>query len=105
MMPCEDYKIRPARTGEAGLLGDLAMRSKAHWGYSAGFMEACREELSYSEKQLVSGDMCFFVLEHARKIIGFYTLKRLVQAEAELEALFVEPAFIGKDAVSFRAAW
>lgn len=95
-MPREHYKIRPARPGEARALGDLALRSKARWGYSAGFLEACREELSWSEEQLVSGDMRFLVLEHAWHIIGFYALHRRTETSIELEALFVEPAFIGR---------
>jgi len=38
--------IRPARREECGLLTELALRSKAVWGYDAAFMEACREELT-----------------------------------------------------------
>ena len=30
---------------EADCLTALCMRSKAHWGYDAAFMHACREEL------------------------------------------------------------
>jgi hypothetical protein len=43
--------IRPARVDEAHLLSDLALRSKAYWGYSPELIEQCREELSYSEEQ------------------------------------------------------
>jgi Acetyltransferase (GNAT) family. len=39
--------------------------------------------------------MRFFVLETAQRVVGFYALKRLSEAETELEAMFVEPAFIG----------
>jgi hypothetical protein len=38
--------IRFATPDEAELLTSLAMRSKASWGYSAEFMEACRAELT-----------------------------------------------------------
>jgi len=95
MLSREHHKIRPAQSGEARQLSDLALRSKAHWDYSARFLEACREELSFSEKQLVSRNRRFFVLEQAWTIIGFYALNRQTQAEIELEALFVEPEFIG----------
>ncbi len=41
--------IRPARADEARELGEPAFRSKAHWGYGAAFMEACREDLAVTE--------------------------------------------------------
>jgi GNAT superfamily N-acetyltransferase len=91
----EADSIRPARVDEAGLLSDLALRSKAHWGYSPEFIERCRAELSYSEEQLLAEHMRFFVLESVQRIVGFYALKRLSRTEIELEAMFVEPAFIG----------
>ena len=91
----EAESIRPARVDEAGLLSDLALRSKAHWGYSPEFIERCRAELSYSEEQLLAEHMRFFVLESAQRVVGFYALKQLSRIEIELEAMFVEPAFIG----------
>jgi GNAT superfamily N-acetyltransferase len=92
----EDNLIRPARVDEARLLSELALRSKAHWGYSPEFLEACRAELSYGEGQLLSACMRFFVLESARRIVGFYALERQSRTDYELDALFVEPAFIGR---------
>src|SRR5688572_15177157 len=88
--------IRPARVEEARLLSDLALRSKAHWGYSAEFIEQCREELSYSEQQLRAEHMRFFVIESLQGVAGFYAVKRLSANEMELEAMFVEPASIGE---------
>ncbi len=88
--------IRPARVEEARLLSDLALRSKAHWGYSAEFIEQCRKELSYSEQQLRAEHMRFFVIESLQRVAGFYALKRLSANEMELEAMFVEPASIGE---------
>ena len=92
----EARSLRPARVDEADLLSDLALRSKAHWGYSPEFIERCRAELSYSEQQLRAANMRFCVLESAGCVVGFYALKRLSRTEIELEAMFVEPAFIGK---------
>ncbi|MEJ8640513.1 hypothetical protein WKI68_01855 [Streptomyces sp. MS1.HAVA.3] len=37
--------VRAARAAEAEAMTGLAMRSKAHWGYDAGFLSACAEEL------------------------------------------------------------
>ena len=91
----ERHRLRPARAGESRLLSELALRSKAHWGYSPEFLEACRAELSYGEEQLQSEHMRFFVLESARGIVGFYALAHQSGTEFELDALFVEPALIG----------
>jgi hypothetical protein len=37
--------IRAARPDEAAALTDLAMRSKAYWGYGASFLARCRAAL------------------------------------------------------------
>jgi GNAT superfamily N-acetyltransferase len=92
----EDHLIRPAQAGEAQVLSELALRSKAHWGYSTEFLETVRAELSYSEKQLQSEQARFFVLEQGRQAVGFYALVHQSGTEIELDALFVEPEHIGK---------
>ena len=71
------------------------MRSKAHWGYSDEFMSACREELTYSDAQIDSDNYEFYVCEAEGRVVGFYVLERVGSTDAELEALFVEPASIG----------
>ena len=72
----------------------LAMRSKACWGYSKEFMEACRAELTYDAAYLGRHEV--YVLESGSRLIGFYSLERLPDAALELGALFVEPGDIGK---------
>ena len=55
---------------EADRLSDLAFRSKAHWGYSPEFMEACREELRVAVAAIAAGRV--FVLEwstHAGRLV------------------------------------
>ena len=84
--------IRPARAGEAGLLSDLALRSKAHWGYDADFLEACREELTLSADYIRGAPV--FVLEEDGRVVGFYGFREQ-GTELELLYLFVEPAAIG----------
>ena len=81
---------------EAAEISSLAMRSKAHWGYSDEFMSACRAELTYSDAQIDSDDYEFYVCEAEGRITGFYALELLGSIDAELEALFVEPASIGQ---------
>ena len=40
--------IRRANVSEVESLSDIAYRSKAHWGYTREFMDACRDELTLS---------------------------------------------------------
>ena len=88
--------IRDAEPSEADLLTTLARRSKASWGYSPEFMLACQDELTYTSEEIESPAYCFVVAEVTGRCVGFYALVRLTQDETELEALFVEPAHIGK---------
>jgi len=79
--------IRPARPDELPALSELALRSKAVWGYSAEFMAACRSELTVRAEHLPLA----FVAELEGTIAGFYALSVLDAARVELEFLFVEP--------------
>jgi GNAT superfamily N-acetyltransferase len=88
--------IRQAKSSEANALTGLAIRSKAYWGYSASFMEACREELTVTERSLNSPDRHYYVAEAGTKVLGYYALEKLNGPEFELEALFVEPDSIGQ---------
>ena len=88
--------IRPACADEASLLSELAFRSKAYWGYSDEFMAACRVELSYTPAQIAAPEYHFFVTEAARAIRGFYALEQRSSSTVEVEAMFVEPAWVGK---------
>ena len=85
--------IRRARVGEAGSLSELALRSKAHWGYHAEFLEAMRELLTFTERDLV--DDLVYVLEQGREPVGVY---RIVgnPPEGELSDLWLDPSFIGR---------
>ena len=86
--------LREARADEAALLSALALRSKAVWGYSREFMEACRDELTYAAEEIAQGG--FVVAEEDGGIVGFYALERCAPGEVELDALFVEPGAIGR---------
>jgi GNAT superfamily N-acetyltransferase len=80
--------VRPARAGEGAELSALALRSKGHWGYPAEFLEACRAELTYTEADCTSGDL--YVAASDDEPAGFHLLRG-----DELEALFVDPRWIG----------
>ena len=88
--------IRHARPAEAEVLSDLALRSKAHWGYSQEFLAACKGELSYSAEQLNDEQSDFFVAKIASTTVGFYAISRIDAENYELAALFLEPKHIGR---------
>ena len=84
--------IRRAVPGECEALSDLALRSKAHWGYDANFLAACRAELTVEPADVQR--LRVTVAEESGEIVGFYALGA-GPPEGELSFLFVEPARIG----------
>ncbi len=84
--------IRHAHPAEAALLSDLALRSKAHWGYDDAFIAACRDDLTLSADEIATSAV--YVLEAGGRVVGFHQL-RGEQDEAELVNLFIDPAAIG----------
>ena len=80
-------EIRAAFPAEADALSALAKRSKAHWGYSRAFMQACERELTYEPQDITDHPFC--VLQTAGRIVGFYALRRIDATKVELDALFV----------------
>jgi len=87
----EALRIRPAEPEEAKALTDLALRSKAHWGYDADFLEACRDDLAVTPFEIET--LSVHVAESGGRIAGFYVLDW--EEPAELTFLFVDPDFIG----------
>ncbi|MEX1286379.1 MAG: GNAT family N-acetyltransferase, partial [Acidimicrobiia bacterium] len=81
-------RLRPARPADANALTDLALRSKAHWGYDAAFIEACRAELTITPERIA--DEAMVVAEVDGRIVGFVAVKG-----DSLEDLFAEPDAIG----------
>lgn len=84
--------IRRARLDETQPLSELAVRSKGYWGYPDEFLEACRDELRVRPEP----NRDYYCIEHDGDIAGFYGLTRIDDDTFELEALFVEPAMIGR---------
>lgn len=85
--------IRKAEAHEASYLSDLSFRSKAYWGYSDEFMEACRDDLTVSPEYIASS--LVYVLEDRETIKGFLGLEREGDS-CLLKDLFIEPEAIGK---------
>jgi GNAT superfamily N-acetyltransferase len=99
----ESNRVRPARPEEAPRLSELALRSKAFWGYDAAFLERCRVELEVRAERLAA--LRAHVFEREDRILGFFTLAG-DPPEGELVHLYVDPQAIGGGvgAALFRAA-
>lgn len=66
------------------------MRSKASWGYSDAFMDACRAELTLTPEKMSAWKI--WVAEARGEVAGMVAL-HLDGARAELEDFFVDPSF------------
>ncbi|MEM7234915.1 MAG: GNAT family N-acetyltransferase, partial [Planctomycetota bacterium] len=75
--------VRPAHPKEAALISELAIRSKAHWGYSAREMQVFETELTLRPDEIEAKNA--HVLELDGSIVGFYTLVDSSPGVAELE--------------------
>lgn len=93
-----NHTMRDARPDESALISDLALRSKGYWPYSAEFLEACREELTYPPDKISCPDYRFVVIERADAdgLAGFVLLHLASAEQVDMDALFVEPACIGQ---------
>lgn len=88
--------MRPADSRDATKLSDLAMRSKAYWGYSDKFMEACRSELTVDSHKMSEEDVEFIVAEQHGSVVGYYSLRKISPAVYELDALYVDAEHIDR---------
>lgn len=86
-------EVRPARPDEAAALSELALRSKAHWGYDAQFLEACRPDLTLHPHEITARRTC--VAEESGRVVGFYTLEG-DPPEGELGNLWIDPPHMGR---------
>ena len=86
-------RIRSAKIEELSGLSDLCLRSKGLWGYDRAFLESCRDPLTIRQDDWQRDHV--MVVELEGQIAG--VLQFCVDGdEAEIEKLFVEPAFGGK---------
>jgi GNAT superfamily N-acetyltransferase len=92
MISVHELSLRPARPEEAAALSELALRSKAHWGYSDEFIEACRAELSVRRDQIEAVRVVVGVIHGA--VVGFCTLGGEPPV-GDVDGFFVEPEHIG----------
>lgn len=84
--------VREARLAEAEDLSALCLRSKAHWGYDAGFLARCVPHLRVSPEAIRNG--LAFVAVADDKPLGVHQIS-VKGASAELDLFFVDPPAIG----------
>jgi len=92
--PLPAPRIRPARPDEAAALSALALRSKAHWGYTPEQLAVFRAELTLAPEAIVPGRT--HVAEAEGRVAGFYSLAAREGGSVELEHVFVEPGRLGR---------
>lgn len=84
----EHRTVRPARPDEAAMITDIAMRSKAYWGYDDHFMETFRPELTVHPHQIE--DDHIVVVEAEDGLAGFLHLRSESNETLELVSLFID---------------
>lgn len=85
--------IRPVDPREAGLLSQIALSAKAHWGYPERWMAIWAPHLTYAASYFVEHEG--WVAADGGRQIGFYTLEEK-NGHAWIENLWVVPEYIGR---------
>lgn len=86
-------RVRKAQAGEAASLTALCLRSKAHWGYDAEFMQLCVPSLTVEEQSIAEGRV-LVAIDGSGQTVATVSIGRDGDA-AELALMFVEPAAMG----------
>ncbi len=84
--------LRLARPDEAGVLSDLALAAKGHWGYDEAFLAACRDELTVGPDDVARG--LFVVADLAGAVVGFASVEGEPPV-GRLGNLWITPSRIG----------
>lgn len=93
MLESDAVTIRAADPSNHECLTALAVSAKASWGYSQGFMQQCHEELVVTSEDILQSNTLYRVAFYQQQIVGFATLITDVMKTAELDALYVSPAY------------
>ncbi len=87
-----DITLRPPRPHELAGLSALQLRSKAHWGYDAAFMRACRDALTLTQADPDETDMIMAVSGTDPAGLAQVGTKG---SDAASMGMFIDPAFPG----------
>jgi N-acetylglutamate synthase-like GNAT family acetyltransferase len=77
---------------DAEVLTEIAVKSKAYWGYDVDVVESWREDLTVTPIMFEEYNICKYVVDH--EIAGFYILERANIRTSFLNFLFVSPDYI-----------
>lgn len=86
-------QLREAKAEDLRAASDLCLRSKAHWGYDAAFLAACRAELTLTPGDLLTDRL---VIAGAPPCMAGVAQVSLGKDGCYLEKLFVDPEHMGK---------
>lgn len=87
--------FRQGRAEDARQLTELALAAKRYWGYSEAFMQSCAAELHQTPEKIKDPRFTYRVALFEQSIVGFFCIEAMSDDEAELEALFLSPRYIG----------
>lgn len=82
------HELGPLRREDLLEASALCLRSKAHWGYNAAFLDACRSELRLRDEDIARNMIC--AAREGGQISG---VVQIAENEGvwDLEKLFVDP--------------
>ncbi len=88
--------IRDATESDCPAATALCLRSKASWGYDEHFMERCRDVLTLTPERLASWTVRVAEAPNGALVGVVGSSPGDTPEEAELELMFIEPAWMGK---------
>ncbi|WP_205860228.1 GNAT family N-acetyltransferase [Polaribacter sp. 20A6] len=83
-----------ATISDAKILTEIALKSKAFWGYSNELIEGWRADLTVTSRTIQTCQVYKYMIND--EVVGFYVLNTPNEELVKLEMLFVLPLFIGK---------
>ena len=86
--------IVSANVNDAIKLTEIALKSKAFWGYSKELIENWQKDLTVTSTMISECTVYKFLVDNV--IAGFYVMNPPKNKSIELEMLFVLPEFLGK---------
>lgn len=89
-----EFTIRSATPEEAATLSDIAVRAKAHWGYSKEQLDSWTKEFLTVSSDYIRNNHVWVAVNGA-EILGVSGV-RIHDDMAELDHLWVAPAYIGR---------
>ena len=92
-MDDRELTLRRAHLSEATTARELIVRSMAHWDRPPGYLDEARRLMSLSGEDIERDEA--WVLADGTRIVGFLRVS-LSGADAEIEELHLEPAWIGR---------